>query len=157
MLFKKETASTNPTGTTSVGTPDLLNQIADLTKLNSELTSKVTHFENLAKLTAFADKAEFTGDVSALFAENNGDYTKTLEGIIENKATDEGTPLVKANQSSFLKDGSTNQSAGEGSEESDEPKTQAEAIQLCKNDLNLTQRQATVQAKSLYPTLWKTK
>jgi len=130
---------------------------ADLTNVKDQLTEAngiIANYENLAKLQEKATKIEYKGDVSKLFEANNGDYFTTLEAMVDGKVDAETETKVESNQEAFLNPSANNPSVDTGGDSEDAPKTQAEAIQSIKNSLNCSQRDATIQARSMYPSLF---
>ena len=158
MLFPKKPKVTDPVTTsadlnTSADQTANLALIAGLQTQVSALNAQVAQYENFEKLSAKAEKLGFVGNLGELFAENNYDYSNTLEAMFDGKIDKETEEKVANNKEAFLKTAAHNPSVGSGGEET-APETRAQAISdLRASNPKMTLREATAKAREAYPTL----
>lgn len=133
---------------------DLVSQIKSLTEENNALKEQIGKFETLAKLSSKADALGYSGSVKELFEQLGNDYTATLEAMIEGRLDSQTKVDSDKNLSEFLE--SANKSVGDSMEtKDDEPKTGAEAVSQIKSLTGATTREATAQARTKYPHLFR--
>jgi len=131
-------------------------KILELTNQVAELQGQVANYQLMEKLNAKASALDFTGDVNALFLENNGDYTATLEAMIEGRVDAKTSERVEANSEEFLKPNATNPAVGSGDdEENEKPTSRSEAIAQIRTVENCSLREATTKARTQFPNLFK--